>query len=49
MNNYNTLTDIIQRCYNGAARPACRWMVNHTVAVKDGLELFPVHVTEAGE
>jgi hypothetical protein len=32
-----------------AARPAYRWTINHTLEVKDGLDLFPVHVTEAGE
>lgn len=30
------------------ASPAYRWTLNHTVAVKDGLELFPTHLTEAG-
>jgi hypothetical protein len=30
------------------ASPAYRWTLNHTVAVKDGLELFPTHMTEAG-
>jgi hypothetical protein len=30
------------------ASPAFRWTLNHTVPVKDGLELFPSHMTEAG-
>lgn len=30
------------------ASPAYRWTLNHTVAVKDGLQLFPTHMTEAG-
>lgn len=30
------------------ASPACRWTMNHTIAVDDGLELFPRHMTEAG-
>lgn len=30
------------------ASPAYRWTLNHTVAVKDRLELFPTHMTEAG-
>ncbi len=30
------------------ASPAFRWTLNHTVAVKDGLELFPTHLIEAG-
>jgi hypothetical protein len=30
------------------ASPAYRWTLNHTVAVKDGLALFPTHMTEAG-
>ena len=30
------------------ASPAYRWTVQHTVAVDDGLELFPRHMTEAG-
>ncbi len=31
-----------------AASSACRWTVNHTIHVDDPLELFPVHLTEAG-
>jgi hypothetical protein len=31
-----------------AASPAYRWSVNHTVAVDHPLDLFSVHVTEAG-
>ena len=30
------------------ASPAYRWTLNHTVAVKDGMELFRIHMTEAG-
>jgi len=30
------------------ASPAYRWTINHTVAVDDGLELFPRHLTDAG-
>jgi hypothetical protein len=30
------------------ASPAYRWSVNHTVAVDQPMELFPVHMTEAG-
>jgi len=30
------------------ASPGYRWTVNHTMAVRDGLELFPIHMTEAG-
>ena len=30
------------------ASPAYRWTLNHTVAAKDGLALFPTHMTEAG-
>lgn len=30
------------------ASPAYRWTFNHTVSVKDGLQLFPTHMTEAG-
>lgn len=30
------------------ASPAYRWTINHTVAVSDPLELFPVYLTEAG-
>jgi hypothetical protein len=30
------------------ASPAYRWSVNHTVAVDHPMELFPVHLTEAG-
>lgn len=30
------------------ASPAYRWTLNHTVAVTDGMELFPTHMTEAG-
>jgi hypothetical protein len=30
------------------ASPAYRWSVNHTVAVDDPMELFPIHMTEAG-
>ncbi|HSO61924.1 MAG TPA: acyclic terpene utilization AtuA family protein [Desulfobacterales bacterium] len=30
------------------ASPAYRWTLNHTVAAKHPLELFPVHLTEAG-
>lgn len=30
------------------ASPGYRWSVNHTVAVDDPMELFPVHMTEAG-
>lgn len=28
--------------------PACRWTINHTMAVADGLELFPTHIVEVG-
>ena len=31
-----------------AASPAYRWTLNHTVAVADGLELFPTHLVEVG-
>jgi hypothetical protein len=31
------------------ASAAYRWSLNHTVAVDDPLELFPLHMTEAGE
>ena len=31
------------------ASAAYRWSLNHTVAVNDPLELFPLHLTEAGE
>jgi hypothetical protein len=30
------------------ASPGYRWTVNHTMAVRDGLELFPLHLAEAG-
>ena len=30
------------------ASPGYRWTLNHTVKVRDGLELFPTHMTEAG-
>src|SRR5688572_9083666 len=30
------------------ASPAFRWTLNHTVAVRDGMQLFPTHITEAG-
>lgn len=30
------------------ASPGYRWSVNHTVAVDDPMDLFPVHMTEAG-
>ena len=30
------------------ASPAYQWTLNHTVAVDDGLEFFPRHMTEAG-
>ncbi len=30
------------------ASPAYSWTLNHTVAVDDGLELFPRHMTQAG-
>jgi hypothetical protein len=30
------------------ASPAYRWTLNHTVATEHPLELFPVHLTEAG-
>jgi len=30
------------------ASPACEWTLNHTMAVTDGLELFPRHITNAG-
>ncbi len=30
------------------ASPAYRWTLNHTVRVDDPLELFPIHLTEAG-
>jgi hypothetical protein len=30
------------------ASPACRWTLNHTIAVADPLELFPRHIVEAG-
>jgi hypothetical protein len=30
------------------ASPAYRWTLNHTVAVRDGMELFRIHLTEAG-
>lgn len=26
--------------------PGCRWTINHTMAVKDGMELFPTHMIE---
>ena len=29
------------------ASPACKWTLNHTMAVADGLELFPRHMTNA--
>lgn len=29
--------------------PAYEWTMNHTVAVDDPMELFPVHITEIGE
>ena len=28
--------------------PGYMWNINHTVAVDDPMELFPVHITEAG-
>jgi hypothetical protein len=31
-----------------AARPACRWTVNHVMTVPDPLELFSLSLTEAG-
>jgi hypothetical protein len=31
-----------------AARPACMWTVNHLLQVSDPLELFEMHMTEAG-
>ena len=31
-----------------AASPAYRWTLNHTVAVGDGLELFPTHLADVG-
>ncbi|HEY2189588.1 MAG TPA: acyclic terpene utilization AtuA family protein [Caldimonas sp.] len=31
-----------------AASPAYRWTLNHTVAVADGLELFPTHLVDVG-
>ncbi len=30
------------------ASPAYRWTVNHTMRVCDPLELFPVHISDAG-
>ena len=30
------------------ASPAYEWTLNHTVAVSDGLALFPRHMTNAG-
>ncbi len=30
------------------ASPACIWTLNHTMAVSDGLELFPTRIVEAG-
>jgi hypothetical protein len=30
------------------ASPAYRWTLNHTVAVRDPMELFPTHMTTAG-
>jgi hypothetical protein len=30
------------------ASAAYRWTLNHTMRVSDPLELFPVHLTEAG-
>lgn len=30
------------------ASPAYRWTLNHTVAVRDPMELFPTHMVEAG-
>jgi hypothetical protein len=30
------------------ATPAYRWTLNHTVKVRDAMELFPTHMTEAG-
>jgi hypothetical protein len=30
------------------ASPAYRWTLNHTVAVRDPMELFPIHMTTAG-
>jgi hypothetical protein len=32
-----------------AARPACEWTVNHLLTVEDPLELFSLHLTEAGK
>jgi hypothetical protein len=31
-----------------AASPAYRWTLNHTMRVDDPMEIFPVHMTEAG-
>ncbi len=30
------------------ASPACTWTINHTMSVRDGLELFPTTMTTAG-
>jgi hypothetical protein len=30
------------------ASPAYRWTVNHTMRIDDPLELFPIHIVEAG-
>ena len=30
------------------AKPACKWTINHTMSMENPLEVFPVHVTEAG-
>jgi hypothetical protein len=31
------------------ASAAYRWTLNHTLAVDDGLELFPLHTADVGE
>ncbi|MDH3741335.1 MAG: glutamate mutase, partial [Hyphomicrobiales bacterium] len=31
------------------ASPACRWTINHTMPVSDGLELFPTHMVDIGK
>lgn len=31
------------------ASPACRWTINHTMPVADGLELFATHTMQVGE
>ena len=30
------------------ASPAYRWTINHTLRIDDPMELFPVHLVEAG-